>query len=407
LGFVQTNVRSSGPALARTLEDGLKAMDVTYKNFGVLSTPQLHFLVNSINTYPMLGEPSEEEYFQKLVKAFTKIMHGKQAQNPVYVDCANGVGGPKLRQLAKLIPRDMLEIRVINDEISSFNKLNHQCGADFVKVQQRGPPGSHLPLNARCASFDGDGDRIVYYFHDTDNKFHLLDGDKIATLAATFIMELVNAAGVDIHVGVVQTAYANGSSTAYLHKVLKVPVTCVPTGVKHLHHEAQRFDCGIYFEANGHGTILFSEHAKNILSTHEAQSPAQQTALTSLKALSELINQTVGDALSDLLFVEAILAHKGWMAAQWNGAYNDLPNRLVRVVVRDRSIFKTTDAERKLIEPKGTQDRINELVAKFKDGRAFVRASGTEDAVRVYAEAGTRSEADDLASKVADLLNGM
>jgi hypothetical protein len=27
--------------------------------------------------------------------------------------------------------------------------------------------------------------------------------------------------------------------------------------VKHLHHEAKAFDIGIYFEANGHGTVLF------------------------------------------------------------------------------------------------------------------------------------------------------
>jgi hypothetical protein len=31
--------------------------------------------------------------------------------------------------------------------------------------------------------------------------------------------------------------------------------SCVPTGVKHLHHEAQKFDIGVYFEANGHGTV--------------------------------------------------------------------------------------------------------------------------------------------------------
>lgn len=35
----------------------------------------------------------------------------------------------------------------------------------------------------------------------------------------------------------------------------KVPVACVPTGVKHLHHRAQDFDIGVYFEANGHGTV--------------------------------------------------------------------------------------------------------------------------------------------------------
>jgi len=36
-----------------------------------------------------------------------------------------------------------------------------------------------------------------------------------------------------------------------------LPVVCVPTGVKHLHHAAMQFDIGVYFEANGHGTVVF------------------------------------------------------------------------------------------------------------------------------------------------------
>lgn len=59
--------------------------------------------------------------------------------------------------------------------------------------------------------------------------------------------------------GVVQTAYANGASTNYITQVLRLPVECVPTGVKNLHAAAAQFDIGIYFEANGHGTILFDQ----------------------------------------------------------------------------------------------------------------------------------------------------
>ncbi|KAG9598536.1 hypothetical protein KCU97_g3900, partial [Aureobasidium melanogenum] len=44
------------------------------------------------------------------------------------------------------------------------------------------------------------------------------------------------------------------------------------------------------------------------------------------------------------------------------------------------------------------------VVAKYKDGRSFARASGTEDAVRVYAEASTRAEAEDLAAAVAQIV---
>ena len=31
--------------------------------------------------------------------------------------------------------------------------------------------------------------------------------------------------------------------------------------MKHLHHKALEFDVGVYFEANGHGTVIFSPSA--------------------------------------------------------------------------------------------------------------------------------------------------
>lgn len=219
-------------------------------------------------------------------------------------------------------------------------------------------------------------------------------------------VEMARNAGIadKMKIGVVQTAYANGASTEYIQKVLKLPVICTPTGVKHLHHAATRFDIGVYFEANGHGTIIFSDNALKLIKTAEPQSPGQKHALESLDALSNLINQAVGDALSDLLFTEVVLAHKCWGPKEWDNTYVDLPNRLVKVEVADRSIFKTTDAERKLVSPPNIQDEIDHAVQLYVKGRAFARASGTEDAVRVYAEAISRSEADDLATKVANLV---
>ena len=135
-----------------------------------------------------------------------------------------------------------------------------------------------------------------------------------------------------------------------------------------------------------------------------SKTPAQKQAITQLAALTDLINQTVGDAISDMLLVEAILTSRQWSFEEWDQAYTDLPNRLVKVVVSDRHIFKTTNAERQLVEPAGLQTEIDALVAKYSNGRSFVRASGTEDAVRVYAEAATRAETDDLAFKVAQLV---
>ena len=258
----------------------------------------------------------------------------------------------------------------------------------------------------RCCSLDGDADRIVYYFIDEHQKFQLLDGDRIATLAAVFIGEMVQNAGLSekLKIGVVQTAYANGASTEFLDVVLKLPSVCTSTGVKHLHNAAHRFDIGIYFEANGHGTVLFSDLAVEIIKEAKPQSPAQEHALESLVALTDLVNQAVGDAISDLLLTEVSLSHKCWDPQQWKNTYFDLPNRLERVEVEDRSLFVTEDADRKLVSPPGAQDYINKQQRLYVKGRSFARASGTEDAVRVYAEAHSQAEAERLAHAVAGMV---
>jgi phosphoacetylglucosamine mutase len=139
---------------------------------------------------------------------------------------------------------------------------------------------------------------------------------------------------------------------------------------------------------------LFSPNAINTLRRHEPNTPAQETALNNLLALTDLINQTVGDALSDMLLVEVVLAHKSYGGEEWDSLYTDLPNRLVKVSVKDRNAFRTEDAERRLTSPEGLQVRLDDLMKKYNGGRAFVRPSGTEDVVRVYAEATHRMEAD-------------
>ncbi|KAI8336993.1 hypothetical protein BC941DRAFT_426310 [Chlamydoabsidia padenii] len=399
------DTRPSCPDLVKHLESGLQVSGAQAKSYGVLTTPMLHYLVRCLNTAgtsDAYGEPSAEGYYKKLSDAYKTAVKGYARLSPLSVDCANGVGALKLREFIKHVPEDILAINVINDQTTTLGALNKNCGADYVKTNQRAPPTATIAPGDRFCSYDGDADRIVYYYVDKDNVFRLLDGDKIAGLAAMFIMELVNDAGIDsIKVGVVQTAYANGSSTHYLEKVLNVPVSCVATGVKHLHHEAEKYDIGVYFEANGHGTVLFSPAALNTIKTTEAKTPAQNRALQQLSALTELINQTVGDAISDMLLVETILTNRQWSLDAWDQAYTDLPNRLVKVVVADRTIFKTTNAERQVVEPAGLQAEIDAIVAKYSNGRSFVRASGTEDAVRVYAEAASRAETDELAYKVA------
>lgn len=44
-------------------------------------------------------------------------------------------------------------------------------------------------------------------------------------------------------------------------------MSCAKTGVKYLQRMALEFDIGIFFEANGHGTVLYSKHATDTIRT--------------------------------------------------------------------------------------------------------------------------------------------
>lgn len=110
----------------------------------------------------------------------------------------------------------------------------------------------------------------------------------------------------------------------------------------------------------------------------------------------------------------------------------------MQVKVPDRSAFTTEAAETRLVTPTGLQAKIDAAVKGFQQGaclpatkgtdcnlcnpsclfkvgskdddgfmhagRSFVRPSGTEDVVRVYAEAASRGEADQLAGQIVALV---
>jgi len=400
--------RPSSCGLAEAAQKGIQAMGVKVCDLGLVTTPQLHFLVRARNR----GEPcSEEAYFLQLARGFAtlaKNSNPNKSVQPLILDASNGVGGPKWHELARHLD-GQISAQVRNN---GDGRLNEKVGADFVQKEKLPPLGVSSPGDdgSRIVSVDGDADRLVY-FSLLDNQVTLFDGDKIATLMASYVCKLLKTLPPgqirDASVGVVQTAYANGASTKFITEGLGLKVEVTPTGVKHLHKAAEEFDVGIYFEANGHGTVLFKDGFMQQVNEACAACPASpvegtpESALVKLRALGEVVNQAVGDALSGILVVEAILSHYQWQLKDWAGLYTDVPSRQLKVQVKDRNVIETMNAETRVKTPAALQSRIDESVGLYESGRSFVRPSGTEDVVRVYAEASTQAAADELARIVA------
>ncbi|KAK9060467.1 hypothetical protein SSX86_021171 [Deinandra increscens subsp. villosa] len=379
------DTRPSGESLVEAAKQGIcSVIGAVVYDIGIVTTPQLHWIVRARNK-ELKASASELDYFDQVSTSFRCLIdlipkRSHQGIGKLIVDCANGVGGEKLQVLKEKL--NWLEVEIRNSGKEGI--LNEQVGADYVQKDKIAPQGfGPADVGIRCASLDGDADRLVYFtvIPNGNNQINLVDGDKILSLFALFIKDQLSILTDEKNeyqprVGVVQTAYANGASTKYLND-LGLQVILTPTGVKYLHGKAHEYDIGL----------------------------ERQNAAKRLWAVTKLINQAVGDALSGLLLVEAILQHMGWSIDKWNELYHDLPSRQLKVKVADRTAVVTTNAETIVDRPPGLQEAITALTVKYPQGRCFVRPSGTEDVVRVYAEANTQEAADELATCVAKLVD--
>lgn len=446
--YLGRDTRSHSSGFRDAMVQMAAALGARVVDLGVVTTPMLHHSVLHANFVRFLPKtlipprPNVDGYLELLAYSYTALRQtvGENATSPspstLLVDCACGVGFPALSQL-------VAQIQSIDPNARGFQitngpgmgRLNHDCGSEHVQKQiceptWYDPSIADLAADKEyCASFDGDADRIVFFASPTgsdNSSILLLDGDRIACLLCEFIQgELqILRNGVehlpDLKLGVVQTAYANGASTHYLQEAIGDQSVCITkTGVKHLHAAAHdQFDVGIYFEANGHGTVLFGAKfyqaidvaQQAVMFAHER--PSDRNALIALQRLSllpSLVNQAVGDALSDLLLVDAILFIKGWTVADWHSKqYQDLPSRQLKVRVADRTVIQTNHNETQCLAPALVQEELDQAMERVKgtDGvaRTFIRPSGTEDVVRIYAEASTRAQADQLAATAAEIV---
>lgn len=133
------DTRPSGAALAAACAAGVKAIGVQLLDIGIVTTPELHFTVQTYNQYHAL---EEQAYFTNLLESFRTLTAGTEAlQGSVHVDCANGVGAQKLQLMAPELAKLGLQLQLCN---AGEGRLNHLCGADHVQKEQTFPAGCFI-----------------------------------------------------------------------------------------------------------------------------------------------------------------------------------------------------------------------------------------------------------------------
>lgn len=358
--FIGYDTRKSSPTIFDLIKSGVEQVNECsiIHNMSIVTTPELHYIM-------YIHDKKCDSYVDNL---FNIIKDIKKIN--ITCDCANGVGTNILRKIQSIIGN----IELINTNIEDHCLLNQNGGSDYI-VNNLRIPCEIEKLNSLYASLDGDADRVVFYYKD-DKDFHLLNGDKISALIAKYISVVMNDVS---NVAVIHTGYSNKAFLDFIHS-LGIHTVCTGTGVKHLHTEALKYDISIYFESNGHGTVLFNK------------------SYPELYNLKKFFHPTIGDGIMDMFAILFILEELSLEIEEWNNFYTDYPYSLLKIEVDNKDDFITTKNELELIKPIKLQKYIYDIC---KDNvRAFVRPSGTENYLRVYVE----SENIEFVNSVKDKL---
>ena len=344
--------RASSPRICDEIISGIQKINQDFRWYVIkhITTPQLHFVFSSLKI-------DYVDYLKRIIR---------NLQFPCILDCANGIGA---RVMKKLNHRP---IYLINTSWNTPELLNEQCSSDYVCNYKTTPqtPDYLTDLPYLRASLDGDADRIVFYYGENDN-LNILNGDYIAALILTYLSKkLVNKS--ELNIGFVYTGYTNSACINYVKSLkfqenIKVNYCCTATGVKHLHKEAIKYDISVYFEQNGHGNVVFNKDIRE------------------LESLKMFFHPNIGDGIMDFLSVLFILQELKMSPQEWFNLYTPYYTILSKYVVQDKNGFESTPNELKLTQPEHLQEYIDDLSTK-NGCRIFIRASGTENCIRIYVE---------------------
>jgi phosphoglucosamine mutase len=261
----------------------------------------------------------------------------------VLLDCANGATYRVAPEIFRRLGADVDTIAVEPDG----RNINEGVGSTHIQTLTECLDGHDVAF-----AFDGDGDRVLAL----DRNGTIVDGDELMALAALHLRGRGRLAGDGVAV-TVMTNYG-------FHRAMQaagIEVATTNVGDRYVLAELLR-----------RGWALGGEQSGHIIDTGFVPSgDGTASALLALEALG-------GSDLAD------------------RHAMEKLPQRLLNVRVRDRDALDGADAVWAAVE--------RESEALEGRGRVLVRRSGTEPLVRVMVEAPGEAECEEIAGRLANLV---
>lgn len=270
----------------------------------------------------------------------------------VLVDCANGAASVTAQ---RLFNRYDMDVSYINDRPDGTN-INVDCGSTHLAELGR---RVHEGCYDVGIAFDGDADRCLA----VDEKGNEVDGDKIMALIARAMHEAGDLRGDGFVATVMSNIGLHNYAKEHGYKVL-----CADVGDKNVKEMMVKEDMVLGGEQSGH--IIFRDHM-----------PTGDGQLTALHFLS--IISKYGTPVSSL--VEEI-------------------KRYPQVLINVPGPYAAQD-KKNLIASETVQDAVRQEEEKLGDnGRILVRPSGTEALLRVMVEAKEESVAQEVAQRLAKVI---
>lgn len=298
----------------------------------------------AIGRYAQVDEAIEvyKDYLDELMS-----VNGRDYR--LVVDCANGAAS----QLAQeVFERANLNVIMMGDRPNGTN-INVNCGSTHLEQLQKRvlAEGADAGL-----AFDGDADRFLA----VDEKGNVVDGDRLMAIYALAMKEEHRLANNQLVVTVMSNL---GLKLAMRGAGIELVETQV--GDRYVNEGMKKSGAVLGGEQSGH--IIFREY------------------------------NSTGDGMISAIMLLNIMNHKRVpLSVLADAAMTSLPQVLVNVPVTKKEGWKDIPA---------IQDAIAKAEAELGEtGRVLVRASGTENLLRVMVEGKDQKEIETMANAIADVV---
>lgn len=262
----------------------------------------------------------------------------------IVVDCANGAAYKIAPQVFWELGADVIAIA----NTPNGTNINDKCGATHTQMLQKAviEHKAHIGI-----ALDGDADRLIV----VDENGHMIDGDQIMAMIATFWVEQKLLKGS----GIVATHMSNLGLERYLeNKGLQLFRANV--GDKNVLEMMQVNGCNLGGEQSGH--IILSDYT------------------------------TTGDALIAALQLLALIVSCNIKASEIGETFKPVPQVLKNIRTKSRIDLQAGNVRNAIT------DAQNKLDAW---GRLLVRQSGTEPLIRIMAQGDNANLLDEVVKEIS------